>query len=249
MKEEHKNKAIIVQEVSKTFKLKEVQNYSIFRAVTNVFTHQKTRKIEALQDINLSIEKGEKFGIIGRNGSGKSTLLKIISGIYPPNKNGLIKTNGKCAKLALGTGFNKEFTARQNIYINGSLSGMSFKNIGKHFNDILEFSELSEFVDTKLKYFSSGMLNRLAFAIAIHIDAEIFLIDEFFGGVGDYQFEEKSRKLFESSFINGKTVIYVSHNLEMLEHECNRIMYMEKGQCIAIGEPKAIIKQYLDETE
>lgn len=240
--------AIKLQHVSKTFKLKEAKNYTIFRAVTNIFTRQKTRRLEAVKNINLIIEKGEKFGIIGRNGSGKSTLLKIIAGVYPADKESVVYTIGRCSKLALGTGFNIEFTARQNIYINGSLSGLSFKNIGEHFNEILEFSGLQEYVDTKLKYFSTGMKTRLAFAIAIFVKSDIYLIDEFFAGVGDFEFEKKSRKLFESSFIKEKTVIYVSHNLELIKQQCNRVMYMKNGECIAIGDPDTIIQQYLSDS-
>ena len=243
------NIAIELQNVSKTFTMKEAKNYTIFRALTNIFTYQETRKLEALNNINLVITKGEKFGIIGRNGSGKSTLLKIISGVYPPNKGSKVFTNGRSTKLALGTGFNMEFSARQNIYINGSLSGLSFKKIGEHFNDILEFSELTKFADTKLKYFSSGMLSRLSFAIAIYIKADIYLIDEFFGGVGDFSFEEKSRKLFESSFIDGKTVVYVSHNLDLIKQQCNRVMYMKRGECIVIGDPETVILQYLSDSD
>ncbi len=241
------NKAIELTNVSKTFMMKEAKNYTIFKAITNIFSIEKARKLEALKNINLVINKGEKFGIIGRNGSGKSTLLKIISGVYPSDKGSSVITNGKCTKLALGTGFNMEFSARQNIYINGSLSGLSFKKIGQHFNDILEFSELQEFADTKLKYFSSGMLSRLSFAIAIYVRADIYLIDEFFGGVGDFSFEEKSRKLFESSFIEGKTVVYVSHNLDLIKQQCDRVMYMKKGECIAIGEPENIVQLYLSD--
>ena len=243
------NIAIDLQNVSKTFTMKEARNYTIFRALLNIFTYRKSRKLEALNNISLTIKKGEKFGIIGRNGSGKSTLLKIISEVYPPNKGSVVITKGKCTKLALGTGFNMEFSARQNIYINGSLSGLSFKKIGEHFNDILEFSELAEFADTKLKYFSSGMLSRLSFAIAIYVKADIYLIDEFFGGVGDFSFEEKSRKLFESSFIDGKTVVYVSHNLDLIKQQCDRVMYLKHGKCISIGEPETIIQQYLSDSD
>lgn len=242
------NIAIELKNVSKTFTMKEARNYTIFRALINIFTYQKARKLEAINNINITIKKGEKFGIIGRNGSGKSTLLKIISGVYPPDKGSNVFTNGRYTKLALGTGFNMEFSARQNIYINGSLSGLSFKKIGEHFNDILEFSELTSFADTKLKYFSSGMLSRLSFAIAIYIKADIYLIDEFFGGVGDFSFEEKSRTLFQSSFIDGKTVVYVSHDLSLIKQQCNRVMYLKHGKCIAIGEPEEIIQLYLSDS-
>jgi ABC-2 type transport system ATP-binding protein len=240
-----KDNAIVVKDLSKTFKVIENRNYTIRDAVSNVFKHRNFKTINALNDINLKIAKGEKIGVIGRNGSGKSTLLKIIAGVYPPDKGGEVVINGKCVRLALGTGFNFEFSARQNIYINGSLLGMSFKKIGEKFEQILDFSGLHGFVDTKLKYYSSGMVSRLAFAIAINTEADIFLLDEFFGGVGDEDFQRKSTEAFKKSVIEDKTLIIVSHSLDVIRKSCDRVIWLEEGGCVAIGHTEDILQSYL----
>ena len=237
--------AISIVDISKTFRIVEDRNYTIRGAISNLFKQENIKHIPALKNINIDIKKGEKIGIVGRNGSGKSTLLKIIGGIYPPNKGGNITINGKCIRLALGTGFNIEFSARQNIYINGSLLGMSFKQIGERFHDIIDLAELHEFVDTKLKFYSSGMKMKLSFAIAMYVESDIFLIDEFFGGVGDENFRRKSNKIFQNSIIEGKTIINVSHSMEVIRQNSDRVIWMEKGECKMVGKTEEILKKYL----
>lgn len=238
------NIAITLHNLSKTYKIIENKNYTIRGALSNIFKQQNVKVIPAIKNVNLEIKKGEKIGIIGRNGSGKSTLLKIIAGIYPPDKGGKIRINGKCVQLALGTGFNSEFSAKQNIYINGSLLGMTFKQIGQRFHPIIEWAELEGFDDTKLKYFSTGMKTRLAFAIAMYVDADIFLIDEFFGGVGDASFKKKSDEVFKNKIMKDKTIINVSHSASIIQESCNRVIWMEKGEMRMVGQTDEVLKAY-----
>ncbi len=235
---------IELKNVSKTFTIRDKTNDSIREKFFHLFDSNRKRKIIALKDINLEIRKGEFVGVIGRNGSGKSTLLQIMTGAYPPDKGGEAYIYGKFIRLSLGIGFNKELTARENIYINASIIGLSLKKIGQIFHEIVDFAELEDFVDTKIKYYSQGMRSRLAFAIAIHSKAEILLMDEFFGGVGDERYKEKSDKVFKQTFLDGRTIIHVSHNLQTIKEYCDRVILMEKGECILIDKPEVVIKKY-----
>ena len=210
----------------------------------SLFSPTISRKIKALNNISLDIKKGEIFGIIGKNGSGKSTLLKIMGKVYPPNKGGSVEIKGNFQRLALGTGFDPEITSRENIYLNASLFGISFKKIGQIFHSIIEFAELNEFIDTKVKYFSSGMISRLAFSIAIHVEADVFFMDEFFSGVGDVGFTKKSKEVFENSILKDKTIIYVSHDLETIMKYCDRVLLLDKGNTIIIDKPKKVLEVY-----
>lgn len=237
--------AIKLGNVSKTFHIYDKASYTIRERFAHLFNPNKSRRIEALRNINLTVNKGEILGIIGRNGSGKSTLLKVMAGIYPADKGGKVILNGDYVRLTLGVGFNPEFTARQNIYLNGSLLGLTFRMIGNIFAQIIDFSELHDFVDTKLKYYSSGMVARLAFSIAIHVDSDIIFLDEFIGGVGDEKFMEKSQEIFQSSFVGRKTILLVSHDLQQIRKYCHRAVFMERGECIKIGDPEEIIDLYV----
>ncbi len=237
------NIVIRLENVSKTFKIRDRATYSIRNKLTTLFSPTRPRIIHALNNINLKISKGEFFGIIGRNGSGKSTLLKIMSGVYQPDKGSMVAIEGSFQKLALGTGFDMELTARENIYLNGSLFGLSFKKIGNIFHDIIQFAELGEFIDTKLKFFSTGMVSRLGFSIAIHVDADILFLDEF-GGVGDAWFREKSQRVFTDFIIKGKTIVHVSHDLEFLKKYCDRMLLIDNGCQIVIGKPNCVLDQY-----
>lgn len=235
---------IRLENISKTFLLDEKRMNSIRDKMLNLFKSSGKRKIHALQNINLDIKKGEFFGIVGRNGSGKSTLLKIILGAFPPDSGGKISIEGKMIRLALGMGFDPDLTARENIYLNASLLGMPFKQIGQKFASIIEFAELEKFVNTKVKFYSSGMRSRLAFSIAVNAEADIFLMDEFFGGVGDIRFREKSEAVFKESLVKGRTIIHVSHNLNTIIKHCDRVLLLDRGLPVAIGEPKEIIDTY-----
>lgn len=219
---------ISVRNLSKTFYIRENAENSIMSKVLNVFSKSDLREIRALSDVNFSIRKGSFVGIIGHNGSGKSTLLKLLTGAFPPDKGGEIDISGKVIRLSLGMGFDPNLSGRENIYVNGSMLGLSFKSIGKKFNEILEFSGLEEFVDTPVKYYSSGMVSRLSFSIAIHAEADIFLLDEFFGGVGDQEFRDKSEKAFKY-LLKDKTILFVSHELDQIEDLCDEVLEFNKG--------------------
>lgn len=235
---------IKLENVNKTFAIRDKKSNALNLGIKQILSIGKKRKINAVKNVNLDVYKGEFLGIVGANGSGKSTLLQLMSGVYLPDKGGSVTRKGNFIRLSLGLGFNNELTARENIYVNASVMGLTFKQIGSKFNQIIDFSELGDFVDTKIKYFSRGMKSRLAFAIAIHADAEIFLMDEFFGGVGDEKFKEKSDKIFKEAFLKGRTIIHVSHSLGTIKQYADRVALMHKGECIAIGKPDEILETY-----
>jgi ABC-type polysaccharide/polyol phosphate transport system ATPase subunit len=225
---------IQLKNVSKTFYIREKANDSFRKKIYGLFDRNNgLRKIEALKNINLEIHKGDFIGIIGHNGSGKSTLLKIMIGALQGDKGSMVNTQGKIVRLALGMGFDPELSARDNIYLNGSIMGLTFRQIGQKFGEIIDFSGLHNFVETPLKFYSSGMVSRLAFAIAMYVEADILLIDEFFGGVGDQDFREKSDKVFKESVIQGKTIIFVSHELDIVKKYANRIFEFSGGEIIS----------------
>lgn len=242
--DERDESVILLKNVNKTFYVRESNHNSVRSKVFNIFSKKGKRKIEALKDINLDIKKGEFLGIVGRNGSGKSTLLKIITGAIPPDKGGVVETKGKIIRLALGMGFDPNLSARENIYVNASIIGLTFKQIGKKFHKIIKFAELEKFIDTPVRFFSSGMRSRLAFAIAVHAEADIFLMDEFFGGVGDIGFKKKSAEVFEESFVHGRTIIHVSHNLNTIKKHCTRVLLLNRGEFVAVGPPEVILEKY-----
>lgn len=235
---------IDIKNIKKTFYVKENSNDSIRESFFNMFNQGRTKKIEALKGIDLQVKKGEFLGIIGRNGSGKSTLLKIMTGAMPPDKGGSIESKGRMIRLALGMGFDPHLSARENVYVNASILGLTFREIGEKFNEIISFAELEDFVDTQVRFFSSGMRSRLAFAIAVHAEADIFLMDEFFGGVGDIGFKKKSEAVFKESFLQGRTIIHVSHSLSTVQKHCDRVLLLNRGEMIGIGKPEEIIKKY-----
>ena len=236
--------AIELKNINKTFTVFDKSSKSLHGKIISLITHTNRRKIKALTDINLEINKGEFFGIMGHNGSGKSTLLRIMAGAYPPDKGGIVNIKGRYMLLSLGLGFNPQLTARENIYLNASILGLTLKQIGKIFHDIVAFAELEKFVDTQVKYFSTGMAARLKFAIAVQAKSDIFLMDEFFGGVGDAGFKEKSEKVFHESLVKGRTIVHVSHSIKTIEKHCSRVMLLHKGQMIGIGTPDEIIPEY-----
>lgn len=236
--------AIFLRNASKTFYIQDIPMLSIRDYVMNIFKPNKKRAIRALQNINLDVRPGEFLGVIGRNGSGKSTLLHVITGAYPVDKGGEVITRGNFIRLSLGIGFDYELSARENIYINASILGLPIAQIDKKFDDIIEFSELHDFVDTRVKYFSSGMVSRLAFAVALHAEADIFLMDEYFGGVGDEKFNEKCRDVFQRTFIDNRTIVHVSHNLDTIRAYSDRVLLLHHGEMIALGKPDEVIEAY-----
>ena len=196
----------------------------------------------ALKDINIKIEKGEVVGLVGFNGAGKSTLLKVISQIIEPTT-GIVKVDGKISPLIeLGTGFDFDLTARENIYLNGYILGYSKKFIDKSFDEIVEFAELGEFIDVPLKSFSSGMVARLGFAISTVVKPDILIVDEILS-VGDFKFQEKSLNKIKSMMEDGVTVLMVSHSIDQIEKMCNRVVWLENGSIKKIGLTKEICSE------
>ena len=199
----------------------------------------------ALKGVDLNINKGDVLGIIGRNGSGKSTMLKILSQIVEPTT-GTIRMKGRVASLLeVGTGFHPELTGRENIFFNGSILGMSRKEINAKFNDIVEFSEVEKFLDTPVKFYSSGMYVRLAFAVAAHLDPDILIVDEVLA-VGDASFQKKSLGKMKDVAGQGRTVIFVSHSMESVMGLCNKALLLENGKMIKYGATKNVVSTYFD---
>ncbi len=200
-------------------------------------------EFSALTDVSFQVKKGEVFGIVGLNGSGKSTLLKIISGILKPS-NGNVMVNGNISPLIeLGAGFDPDLTARENIYLNGYVLGYTKQYINEKFNEIVEFSELEEFLDVPIKNFSSGMVARLGFSIATLVKPDILIVDEILS-VGDYKFQEKCEKRIKEMMSGGTTVIIVSHTLEQIKKLCDRVLWLEKGKMKMIGETNQVCNTY-----
>lgn len=199
----------------------------------------------ALKDVSFEVKRGEVLGIIGRNGAGKSTLLKILARITDPTK-GRIEINGRVASLLeVGTGFHPELTGRENVYLNGSILGMSRAEIRKKFDEIVAFAEVEKFLDTPVKRYSSGMYVRLAFAVAAHLDPEVLIVDEVLA-VGDVEFQKKCMGKMQSvSEEGGRTVLFVSHNMQAVRQMCQRVLFLRQGQVSLLGDPHEAISAYL----
>lgn len=236
---------IRVQNLGKKYKigLREPY-YSLRDSVANLFKRKKPRnEFWALKDINFEVKVGEVLGIIGPNGAGKSTLLKIISRITPPTT-GRVFIQGKVASLLeVGTGFHPELTGRENIYLSGAVLGMSRAEIKKKFNQIVEFSEISQFIDTPVKRYSSGMYVRLAFSVAAHLEPDILIIDEVLA-VGDAVFQKKCLGKMGEVSRGGRTVLLVSHNMHSILSLSSRCLFLSQGKLIQIGRPEKVVKSY-----
>lgn len=238
--------AIKVENVSKTFKLPHEKQTSLKGAfLSKLRSGRGYETQEALKDISFEVKKGEFFGIVGRNGSGKSTLLKCIAGVYAPNK-GKIHINGTLVPfIELGVGFNPELSGRDNVFLNGALLGFSRKQMEKMYDEIVEFAELEQFMDQKLKNYSSGMQVRLAFSIAIRAKGDILLLDEVLA-VGDSAFQRKCYDYFASLKREKRTIILVSHSMPTIEKYCHRAMLIEKSQIVSIGSSPKVAGMYED---
>ncbi len=242
---------IEIRNLGKEYKLATAEPYMALRdvitgSVKNMFrAGKKTERFYALQDIDLEIQPGERVGIIGRNGAGKSTLLKIISRITPPTT-GRVTIHGRVGSLLeVGTGFHPELTGRENIYFNGSILGLKKAEITRQFDAIVDFSGVEKFIDTPLKYYSSGMQLRLAFAVASHLDSEILLIDEVLA-VGDLEFQQKCiGKMEEVSKSNGRTILFVSHNMDSIRKFCPTTLLLDKGKIVSQGKTEQVINEYV----
>ena len=237
--------AIRVKDLYKDFKLNSDKARTLKERI--LFSKRnKQERIQILKDINLDIKKGETVALIGTNGSGKSTLLKLMTKIIYPTK-GTIKINGKLTSLLeLGAGFHPDFSGRENIYFNASIFGLTKQEIDKRLKTIIDFSELGEFIDSPVRTYSSGMYMRLAFSVAINVDADILLIDEILA-VGDQHFQDKCfAKLNELKSNENKTIVIVSHDLKQVKRLCDRAVWIREGRVEMDGDPKEVIDKYLE---
>lgn len=240
---------IKVDNVSMKFNLGIEKNFSLKQFFINLFRpkSKKPKKEDfwALKDVTFDVKKGEVIGFIGSNGAGKSTMLKVIAGVMKPTK-GKVTVNGNiCPMIELGAGFDMELTARENIYLNGAVLGYSKEFIEQKFDEIVEFSELKEFLDVPVRNFSSGMTARLAFSIATVVDPEILIVDEILS-VGDIAFQKKSEAKMKSMIGGGTTVLFVSHSLNQIEKICDKVVWLDHGQVVKVGPAKEICKEYYD---
>lgn len=235
--------AIEVQNLSKKFQITEGLDESRGALQRLKIKSPKQRDIWALKDLNLEVKKGEWFGIVGENGSGKTTLLKILGNILYPTE-GEINVKGKVASLlGLGTGFKEEFTAKENVYLYCSLMGLSKGEIDRRYEDIVSFSELYDYMNTKFKKFSDGMKMRLAFAAAMNVEADIFLSDEVLA-VGDGEFQSKCMKRLKEFKEKDKTIVYVSHDLDSIKEWCDRALFLDDGKVRVKGDVEEVLKKY-----
>ena len=240
-----KTNAIEVRNMSKQFKV-EYDKANTLKTKLIFWNRKKPEFHQVLNNINLNIKKGETVALIGVNGSGKSTLLKLMTKIIYPTK-GTIETDGKLTSLLeLGAGFHPDFTGRENIYFNASIFGLTRKEIDARIDDIIEFSELGEFIDNPIRTYSSGMYMRLAFSVAINVDAEILLIDEILA-VGDQHFQEKCYNKLRELRDSNKTIVIVTHSLEIVKDLCTRVIWIYKGELRLDGDPTYVVDEYLEQ--
>jgi ABC-type polysaccharide/polyol phosphate transport system ATPase subunit len=235
--------ALTVSQVSKAFRLPHQRYHTLKERAIHPFRSSTFDVLQAVDDISVEISRGEFFGIVGRNGSGKSTLLKCLAGIYRIDEGELIVHGRLSPFIELGVGFNMDLTARDNVMINAIMLGLTRKEARERFDDIIRFAELEGFLDLRLKNYSSGMLVRLAFSVAIQVDAEILLIDEVLA-VGDVSFQQKCFDAFERLKRSGRTIVFVTHDMSAVERFCDRAMLMERGKMVEIGEPDRIARSY-----
>lgn len=242
-----KDIAIEVKNVYKTFNVYLDKANTIKERLLFLFSRSRKEKREVLKDINLEIKKGEAVALIGTNGSGKSTLLKLMTKIIYPNK-GSIETYGKLTSLLeLGAGFHPDFSGRENIYFNASIFGLTRKEIDKRLEQIIEFSELEEFIDNPVRTYSSGMFMRLAFAVAINVDADILLIDEILS-VGDEHFQKKCFDKMEELKKQGKTMVFVTHSMNAVKKLCDRAIWLYEGKIRLDGSTDKVVDEYVKTT-
>ena len=240
-----KNIAIKVTHVSKDFKLYYDKSHTLKEKLLFFSKKNKSKDhiLHVLKDINLEVNKGESVALIGTNGSGKSTLLKLMTKIIYPNK-GRITTNGKLTSLLeLGAGFHEDFTGRENIYFNASIFGLTRGEIDKKIDEIIEFSELHDFIDNPVRTYSSGMYMRLAFSVAINVQADILLIDEILA-VGDHHFQEKCFKKLLELKDSGKTIVIVTHNMDQVKKFCDRAVWLYQGEIRMDGKVQEVLDEY-----
>ncbi|HEY1358194.1 MAG TPA: ABC transporter ATP-binding protein [Thermoleophilaceae bacterium] len=235
--------SVAVDGVSKTFRLPHEQVHTLKERALHPFRKREIEELRALQDVSVDIKSGEFFGIVGRNGSGKTTLMKCLAGIYQTDS-GEIWLRGRMAPfIELGVGFNPDLTARDNVLINAIMLGLSPTQARERYDDIIEFAELGRFVDLKLKNYSSGMQVRLAFAVMVHVDADLLLIDEVLA-VGDGAFQRKCHDALVRARDEGRTILLVTHDMNAVQRYCHRAMLLDSGRVAAIGDPHMVARRY-----
>jgi ABC-type polysaccharide/polyol phosphate transport system ATPase subunit len=236
---------IVAESVSKTFRVPEERTHTLKERVLHPMRRTRHQSFPALKDISFEVQKGEFFGIAGRNGSGKSTLLKCMAGIYGVDR-GRIWMRGRLSPfIELGVGFNQDLAARDNVVLNGIMMGLSPREARARYDAVIDFAELREFEELKLKNYSSGMYVRLAFSVAIQVDADILLVDEVLA-VGDAAFAQKCFDVFNRMRDDGRTIVFVTHDMSTLNRFCHRALLLERGSIIHIGEPHEVADRYLE---
>lgn len=243
---------ILLENLSKRFEAVSEAPRSLLESLTSrlpnhqIVPYRRSRQpLWVVKDVNLAVQPGECLGILGQNGSGKSTLLKLITRIIKPTSGRIMVRGRVSALLELGTGFHPDLTGRENIFLNASILGLDRQRIETHFDSVVAFSELEEFIDTPVKFYSSGMFMRLGFSIAVHVEPSILIIDEILA-VGDQAFQEKCINHIYEMKNRGTTIVLVSHSLDMMRKLCTRLIWMEKGEMRAVGAPETLIQQYLN---
>ena len=246
----NKQISIDVKNVDLTFEVQNEKVDTLKESFIRTIKRKRTKKlkIHALNDISFQIYKGEKIGIIGYNGAGKSTLLNVITGIYPPDK-GSVTTNGNISPLlSLGAGFDHNFSGRKNIILNGAVLGYGKEYLKSKIDEIIEFSELGEYIDIPIKNYSSGMLAKLGFSIATAVNPDILIIDEILG-VGDVNFQKKSADKIRSLMDGGTTVLLVSHSIPQIRELCDKAIWIDHGEMLEFGEVNKVCDHYLKDAE
>ena len=235
---------IEVNDVTMRFRMNSDKIMSLKEFVTTALRGKlKYQEFTALDHVSFSVKRGETLGLIGRNGAGKSTMLKVISGILKPTEGSVVCQGNVVPMLELGSGFDFDLTGRENIFLNGSILGYSEEFLNAKYDEIVEFSELRQFIEAPIRNYSSGMLARLAFSIATLVQPEILIVDEILS-VGDAQFQEKSKKRMLELMGGGTTVLFVSHSIEQIREMCNRVVWLERGLVKTAGKADEICKQY-----
>jgi ABC-type polysaccharide/polyol phosphate transport system ATPase subunit len=236
---------VVVEGVSKSFHLPHEQVHTLKERAVRPFRRRNSDRLDALRDVSFSVEPGEFFGIVGRNGSGKSTLLKCMAGIYGTDR-GQIEIGGRVSTfIELGVGFNPDLAARDNVILNGIMLGLTPTEAAARFDAVIEFAELEEFIDLKLKNYSSGMQVRLAFAVMIQVDADVLLIDEVLA-VGDAAFQQKCFDVFYRLKDEGKTILFVTHDMASVQRFCDRAVLLERGVVRLVGDPELVANHYTE---
>lgn len=242
---------IKVEDVSMKFNLGIEKNFSLKLFFINMFKPKKkdekkeNKDFWALKHVNFEVKRGEVVGFVGGNGAGKSTLLKVVSGVMKPTEGKITISGNICPMIELGAGFDMDLTARENIYLNGSILGYSREFIDQKFDEIVSFSELQDFLEVPVRNFSSGMIARLAFSIATQVDPEILIVDEILS-VGDLNFQQKSEAKMRSMITGGTTVLYVSHSIDSVRSLCDKVVWLDHGKVVMSGDTEKVCRAYYD---